>query len=187
MATLLAFGMTLALGSGPASAHAEYDRSIPAADSTVDTSPAQVGVWFTEEVTSATTLEVTGPEGTRVDAGDSALDLYDPNRQHVTVSLKPNLPPGEYTVKWTSVSAEDGDTATGEFAFGVARMATPVASPIASPVAVGVTGSTVTSAPVDDSEFDSRAFFLSVGAGILVAIGIFLFWRLVRPKNPLFG
>jgi hypothetical protein len=37
-----------------------------------------------------------------------------------------------------------------------------------------------------EGDFDSRAFGISVLAGLVAALAIYLFWRLVRPKNPKF-
>ena len=121
------------------SAHAEVDTSIPAASAVVGPAPAIVEIRFTQEVASdGTVLRVAGPDGGQVDLGDTALDLYDPERKRVTVSLRPHLGPGTYTVRWTSLSAEDGETDSGALTFVVAGdqlAASPAASPHASPVA----------------------------------------------------
>jgi methionine-rich copper-binding protein CopC len=117
-------------------AHAQPQRANPAAGSTIPAAPAKVEMWFTEEVNpDGTVLNVTGPNGEQVDQGDTALDLYDVSHEHVTVTLKPNLGPGVYTVTWQSVSAEDGDAANGTFTFTVTGSACASASPIASPMA----------------------------------------------------
>ena len=101
-------------------AHAEFDHSNPAPNSTVAAPPTIVEAWFTEDLDSnGTNFSVFGPDGAQVDKGDSAVDLDDPLRRHATVSLKEGLGPGVYTVKWTSVSSIDGDTANGSFTFTV--------------------------------------------------------------------
>ena len=114
---------------GSVRAHAEFDHSNPAPNSTVAAPPTIVEAWFTEDLDSnGTSLSVFGPDGTQVDKGDSAVDLYDPLRRHATVSLKDGLGPGVYTVKWTSVSSIDGDTANGSFTFTVGGSGTPCAA-----------------------------------------------------------
>src|SRR5215218_8828483 len=128
-----------ALGNATRSgeAHAGYDRSVPAADAVVETAPAIVEIWFTQEIDAGgTDVRVFGPDGAQVDLGDTALDLFDPARKRVTVSLRPDLGPGTYTVEWTTLSAEDGEGESGGFTFTVAGgTGTPSASPEASPVA----------------------------------------------------
>jgi hypothetical protein len=110
-------------------------------------------------------------------------------------------------VQWHSVSGLDGDEAQGGYLFTVGA-GTPVASPEATSAAspasaeqssseaqtsgteplatVDIIGSPATTPAKDEGNFDSQAFWLSVGAGLLAAVVIYLFWRLVRPKNPKF-
>jgi methionine-rich copper-binding protein CopC len=105
-------------------AHARYDRSDPAADSVVVVAPEQLRVWFTQElVTRGSSLQVVDAAGNRVDRGDSRVDLNDPDRKLMLVSLLP-LTDGVYTVHWRSLSAEDGDDAEGTFRFGVGASTT---------------------------------------------------------------
>jgi methionine-rich copper-binding protein CopC len=169
-------------------AHAEPERANPPIGGTVAMAPTTVEVWFTEEVDAAgTTLTVVGPNGTQVDRGDTTLDLNDPERKHVTVSLAPDLPAGVYTVQWASLSAEDQDPDSGEFTFtveGGSPVASPSASPAASPAALDAATRTpaATTGAEDGNDFDSQAFAIAVGAGGLAALFIYLFWRLVRPR-----
>jgi methionine-rich copper-binding protein CopC len=179
-------------------AHAQPERAEPPINGRVATAPAKLEVWFTEEVdTSDVLLTVRSIDGAIVDQGDTAVDLFDPERRHVTVTLKPNLPPGQYNVQWHTLSALDGDSADGFFSFFVEGGGSPVASPASSLVASPITSPTapqpsptaavptptaVPAAGGEDSDFDSRAFGLAVLAGIAAAIFIYLFWRLVRPK-----
>lgn len=111
-------------------AHAEYQRSEPPADGVVPQAPARVDVWFTQELfrqAGANVIEVTGPDGARVDTGDVVLD--DADRHHLSVGLRPDLPPGRYTVAWRNLSADDGDPHDGSFAFTVDPAAQPTAAP----------------------------------------------------------
>lgn len=129
----LAFAV-IALAFSPqwASAHAEYERSEPGAGATVR-APERLDVWFSQELfrrEGANALEVTGPDGTRVEIGPPLLD--DADRTHLSVELAPDLAPGVYTVRWRTLSATDGDPGEGEFTFTV-----DPAAPEATPPATG--------------------------------------------------
>jgi methionine-rich copper-binding protein CopC len=176
------------------SAHAELDRSNPEAGSTVKGSPALVEIWFTQEITEDSKIEVVDKAGKAATAAEAKLDLFDPDRKHLTVEMRPNLPNGEYTVTWTSVSAEDGDAETDSFTFTIGGSGTPVASPVASPVgspaATGtpmtkVSGSLQYSEPpkAQKANIDDRALIIALGVGAAAAAFIYGFWRLVRPKR----
>lgn len=102
-------------------AHADYGHSDPAADATLAVAPAQVQIWFTEELfrrQEQNGIEVQNAAGERVDLKDAAVD--DDDRTLMTVSLAPNLADGVYQVHWHTTSADDGHEAEGEFAFTVA-------------------------------------------------------------------
>ena len=101
-------------------AHADYESSVPAAGEIVSQVPQQVQVRFTQELfrrEGSNSLEVYGPGELRVDLDDSAID--DDDRKLMTVSLQPDLADGDYTVRWRTLSADDGDEADGEFRFTV--------------------------------------------------------------------
>jgi methionine-rich copper-binding protein CopC len=191
------------LGSpGDVAAHAEPVRAEPPINGTVPVAPERVEIWFSEEINaSGTAIQVIGPGGIQVDLGDTTLDLMDPNRQHVTISLRSNLGPGAYTVQWQSLSATDGDSTQGGFLFRV-EAGTPSASPVASPVGAEPASRSAEATPAQqeavptatvevvtaesEDDFDSQAFGISVLAGLVAAVLIFVFWRIVRPKNPKF-
>lgn len=194
VAAMLVLGV---LSAGRVSAHAELDRSNPEANATVKGSPAQIEIWFTEEIAEGSKIEVANAAGDKATAGDAKLDLFDPDRKHLTVELKPNLPDGVYTVDWTSISAEDGDTESGTFTFAIEGSGTPVASPVASPGASPAAQSTA-SPPAEkvsgslqypdppkaaNADIDDRALAIALTAGIVVALLIYGFWRLVKPQR----
>jgi methionine-rich copper-binding protein CopC len=114
-------------------AHAEYERSEPAANAVIPAAPAEVHIWFTQELfrrKGANVIEVSGPDGTRVDQDDTRID--DDDRKHAFVSLRPALPAGRYIVRWHNSSIEDGHEGSGEFSFTVkpeGGEAAPQASP----------------------------------------------------------
>lgn len=174
------------------SAHAELDRSNPEANQTVQGSPEMVEIWFTQEISADSKIEVTDEAGQSVTTGAAELDLFDPDRKHLTVELKSNLADGVYTVAWTSVSAEDGDAESDSFTFAITGSGTPAASPVASPVgtpagtppAEKVSGSLQSNQPVaQKANIDDRALLIAFGVGLLAALFIYGFWRLVRPKR----
>ncbi len=189
--------LAVVLSSGaasPVSAHAEPERAIPPINGEVDQAPDQLDIWFSEEVTSETVVLVKTASGDRVDLGATELDLQDPDRKHVVVSLQPNLPAATYAVEWTSVSGEDGDTDSGSFTFTVLTD-TPVASPIASPVAATPVASPTAGTPVAgmilgqsteriaNDSVDGRAFLIALAVGVVAALLIFGFWLLVKPRG----
>ncbi len=181
------------------SAHAGLDRSLPAADAQLDTSPSQVEMWFSEELGDGSTATVTGPDGQRVDNSDAALDLFDLERKHLVVTLMPNLPPGVHTVSWTSVSGEDDDTESGSFEFTVEDSGTPVASPAAaaSPSASPASSPPSGNATPESDESadialppgktpgpDGTDLLAGIGVGLGAAALIYGFWLLVKPRRP---
>lgn len=128
----LVLGAVLAILQSPVNgfAHAVPDRALPPIEGVVSEAPAILRLWFTEElVTDQLTIAVLGPNGERVDGGDAAVDLYDPERRTAQVSLRPNLGSGIYTVQWHSASALDEDAVDGSFRFTVDPRATPPTIP----------------------------------------------------------
>lgn len=102
--------------SSLAFAHAFLDHAAPAVGSTVRTPPAQVKLWFTQQLEPAfSTLRVVDWSNKRIDRGDAKLDPGDPRILQVSV---PALPPGRYRVFWRVLSA-DTHVTEGDFTFDV--------------------------------------------------------------------
>jgi hypothetical protein len=80
--------------------------------------PFVLSVWFSDELVSRSTLRVLDRQGVQVDLRDGRVDLDDPDRKRMLVSL-PALPDGIFTVSWTTVTSDDGATHSGAFTFGV--------------------------------------------------------------------
>jgi methionine-rich copper-binding protein CopC len=103
--------------AGEASAHAELERAQPPVGATVAAAPAEVSLWFTEQVEPAFSgVEVRDAGGRRVDKGDARLSPGDPKR--LTVGLGP-IGPGTYKVLWHVVSVDTHRT-VGDFTFRLA-------------------------------------------------------------------
>ena len=159
MAILFWVGVLLAAVHYPLStavlAHADYDDTVPAVGEVVSQAPQQVQVWFTQELfrrEGQNTLEVYDPDDQRVDLDDAAID--DDNRKLMTVSLQSDLPNGVYTVRWRTLSADDGDTAEGEFQFTI-QAEEPEAE--ATPTATSTPVPTATAAPDQPSPTNTAA------------------------------
>jgi methionine-rich copper-binding protein CopC len=107
----------IALNSHGVCAHAFLDHASPAVGSSVPTAPADVTMWFTQQLEPAfTTATVTDKSGNTVDSGPAAVDTQNPTE--LRVPLKP-LPAGTYMVTWHALSV-DTHTTQGHFTFEVA-------------------------------------------------------------------
>ncbi len=130
---LLLVGMMLALVVGAVSAHGlEPVKSSPEAGSKLVDPPAEVRVWFEEEVAvEGSSLRVLDSGGQPVDLGGGGVDLDDPQRAQLAVKL-PKLGQGAYQVEW-QVKLLDGDSSSGSFWFGVGDVTVPTAEPEGAP------------------------------------------------------
>ncbi len=151
---VIAFGFGLALllglfGRGlTVRAHAELERSQPAANAVMAAPPAEVHLWFSEELfkrKGANLIKVDGPGGVQVDQGDTRID--DDDRKHALVSLKPGLAAGVYTVRWQNTSVEDGHEGSGQFNFTVDPAAGETAPQTAPPAPAATTAPQPTPTP----------------------------------------
>jgi len=171
-------------------AHADLESSNPPAGGTISALPPKLTLTFAEEVKpDSPVVEVTGPDGKRVDAGDAAVDLNDATRKTVTVSLFAGGP-GAYAVHWETVSNTDGHPLSGDFTFTVnsaAASSPTAATALASPTAIATEDPTNGNPLSQQSDFDSRALGISVGAGLIALAAIVGFWFAIRPRNPRFG
>lgn len=102
-----------ALGAGPAHAHAFLDHATPAVESTVTPQPQEISLSFTQNLEpSFSSVEVTGPNGARVDAGKAQI-----SGNSMRIGLKA-AGPGTYHVHWRALSV-DTHTTQGSFTFHV--------------------------------------------------------------------
>ena len=100
-----------------ASAHANVISTTPGVGSVVPTSPEAVQVHFDQEVRPVEGgSTVVDKDGTSVVAGDARTAPSDVKT--LLIPLQPDLPDGDYTVRWKIVST-DGHIEIGVFAFGV--------------------------------------------------------------------
>jgi copper resistance protein C len=105
-------------GSARLEAHAFLQRAEPAVGSTVQTSPSEVRIRFTENIEPAfSSIQVFDPSGKKVDKHDVGLDRSDHALLHVSL---PRLGAGIYKVVWRVVSV-DTHVTSGSFTFQVGR------------------------------------------------------------------
>jgi copper resistance protein C len=105
-------------GSARLEAHAFLQRAEPAVGSTVQTSPSEVRIRFTENIEPAfSSIQVFDPSGKEVDKHDLHLDRSDHALLHVSL---PRLGAGIYKVVWRVVSV-DTHVTSGSFTFQVGR------------------------------------------------------------------
>ncbi|MDI3317859.1 MAG: copper resistance protein CopC [Bacillota bacterium] len=116
-ALLLAVALAAFVPLQAVSAHAHLVRSDPAPGSVLDHSPAAVTATFGEEIEpSFSSMTVVDAGGHPVTSGPSHVLAGNRSMQ---VPLKPDLPPGVYTVDWQNLSS-DGHKLSGSFTFRVA-------------------------------------------------------------------
>jgi len=144
----LALAAIVSVAQAPtAAAHAKYESSVPASNSTVTEAPTVVTVHFAEEVNPAgSDLIVYDTKGDKVSTGAGKVDTSDAKTMTVPMAGDDS---DSYLVVWHTVSLDDGDAAVGAFIFNVGSTAkagdgggstTPVASVVAASASSGVPG-----------------------------------------------
>ncbi len=173
-----------------ARAHSDIVECTPPMDGTVETAPEKLTCKASQGMKAeGSSLQVFDANGAQVDKKDSAVDLNDPDRLTISVSLDtPKMQDGVYTVKWTTVSADDGDEARGAFKFTVghgnaqptatATMAIQTSEPTTAPTvaqtaeptaAPAATATPATTLPASGSTDNSAL----VGLVVLFALAVF--------------
>lgn len=151
----------------PVSAHAVPQFSTPAPNALIDEVPDNLTIEFNEPiVANLSRIDLLTQSGEAVPTGP--LQLMDVDGRIAAVSL-PALEPGAYLVSWQVLSAVDGHTTSGTFAFGYGVAATAVTN----------TESTVT-AQISPLSATSRWLTL---IGIALLMGLFAYRLIVW--NPI--
>ena len=120
-------------------AHAELGEPTPADGATVEGTPTEVAGTFTQDI---------DPDGSSLRLRDAAGETIaeggvDPaDERRMVITDLPDLAPGEYTVRWTTDSAEDDEIARGIWRFTVVAAPTPEPTPVptaapSAPASVG--------------------------------------------------
>lgn len=118
----LALAAIISVAQAPtAAAHAKYESSTPASNSTVTKAPTVVTVHFAEEVNPAgSDLIVYDTKGNKVSTAAGTVDTNDAKTMTVPMTGDDS---DSYLVVWHTVSLDDGDAAVGAFIFNVGSTA----------------------------------------------------------------
>jgi hypothetical protein len=113
----LTVALLISLLSASANAHAFLDHASPRVGATVTARPAEVRLWFTQELEPAFSgLQVLDAAGKPVTTVRAEVDPKDRAQLHIAL---PELAPGLYTVSWRVVSV-DTHVTEGKFTFRIA-------------------------------------------------------------------
>lgn len=155
---LLAAAVAFLSATGTAFAHAQLLKTDPPGNALLAASPPQVRFTFSEpvELPRADSIDVVDSSGVPVNAGNARLGA---DARTVEIPLRPGLPSGTYTVRWSVVGA-DSHVVGGVWVFGVGS------GPVGQPYLQG-TGK----GPSETGPWGTSSRFLElVGLGGLVAL-----------------
>ncbi len=157
---IVLIALALLAGIQPAWAHANLIRSEPAAGAVLGRAPETISLWFSEPLeANFSGIRLLDSAGNAVGTPPSAVDPADAKH----MALAPgDLPDGLYTVAWRVISAADGHSTQGSYAFvvGEAVEATALAAP---------DGETIPPYSAHVRWFDLVALALAVG-GVAFAV-----------------
>lgn len=185
-ATLLAAFALFFAWPQSAAAHDALIGSSPAADSTVDTLPAELTLTFSAAPIAgegSTEIVVTDAAGSIVTDGEAEID-----GAMVTQPLNAEAEAGAYRVLWKIVSS-DGHPTSGEFAFTVATSTAGATDPTADPTAEPSAAPTEqqTDQPAETPNMESGASSSPgwlIGAAVVLLVVVLLLFLLLRRRRP---
>jgi methionine-rich copper-binding protein CopC len=144
IAALVLSAFLASLVVGTALGHAELDKATPDDKSTVQGSPTEILMTFTEAVDPAkSSIKLVDASGAVI-ADGSTVSSGNPKLMRLAVSTV--LAPASYTVRWTTASAVDGDLDHGTTSFTVAAAASVAPSVSTAPTAPTASSSAAASA-----------------------------------------
>ncbi|WP_234027653.1 copper resistance CopC family protein [Pseudonocardia dioxanivorans] len=170
VAVLVAAGLALFLGAGPASAHAQLEGSDPPDGASLATGPSSVTIHFSDSMQAGfNTVTVIGPDHLAYQQGQVTAA-----NDSVTTGVMPLGPAGRYEIGYRVVS-DDGHPVQGSVSFTLTRPGPGKGVPIANaPQAADA-------APGGDGGSGGAPVWpWIVGAVVLVAGGVALALRLGR-------
>lgn len=178
-------------------AHAALDTPTPADGATVEGTPAEVAGTYTQTLdTAGSSIQLRDAAGTVIATG--GVDPADDHR--LVITDIPPLAPGEYEVRSTTLSAEDGEIDRPTWTFTVTAAPTPsptpaptanpepTVEPTSAPSPDPTTAPTATAAPTPSDHEDPTGAsdadaILPIIAGLAIVLiaGVVLLGRRGRP------
>jgi copper transport protein len=124
-ATVCAAGaLAVLVAASPASAHAQLQRTVPAATTVVDNAPREVRLTFSEIVEPAESLVlVRSPDGQAVSGTHTTRDPAD--ARTLVTTLPSGLPVGTYSVSWRILSL-DGHPVASTYRYALRKVTAPL-------------------------------------------------------------
>ncbi|MEP6872010.1 MAG: copper resistance protein CopC [Anaerolineaceae bacterium] len=107
-------------------AHSEPTNVKPGQNAVLTTAPTEVVLLMSEEMArqaGGNDVVVQDSKGAEVTKQPATIDGA--NRKKLSVPLPAGLLPGTYTVRWRTLSADDGDSASGNYTFTFDPNGTP--------------------------------------------------------------
>lgn len=158
-------GACVLLPALPASAHATLESSTPAPSATLEDSPRDIILDFSDPVTPIEkSVELFDERRTAVEIPDATSPVAD----RIEVRDLPRLDPGLYLVVWRALS-EDGHVAQGAFTFQIGTGSTAVS---AEDLIAGFTGDRFSPLGLDWARHSSRTLTY---LGLAAALGTLAF------------
>jgi methionine-rich copper-binding protein CopC len=170
-AVVVAAGLALFLGAGPALAHAQLEGSDPPDGSSLATGPTSVTIRFSDTMQAGfNTVTVIGPDRLAYQDGDAVAAA-----DSVTVKVKPLGPAGKYDIGYRVVS-DDGHPVSGVLSFTLTQAGPGTGVPVSG--APQPADAAVGDAAADPGSGGAPVWPWIVGAVVLVAGGVTLALRL---------
>lgn len=171
---LLAAAAAALLVVTQAFAHAEPARVTPGDGAVLALAPKQVAIDMSQEMArqaGANDIEVFDASGRKVTTAAATVDNAD--RKRITVPLPADLPTGTYQVRWKTLSADDGDAASGSFSFTIDPQRTPTAgTEVVRPDILNSGGSTPEASPAATVKAIDGGGDSGPGWTAVVAVGV---------------
>ncbi len=136
-------------------AHAILLRSDPARDAVLTSAPAEIRMWFSEDLNPGISKAVILMANQHL--ADTTYAVSNSDTKEMDVTIQNGLPAGVYLVIWRTQSADDGHILSGSFLFKVANPDGTVPNQSISPVAASALLGNTTS-----SQFDANTLFSTI-------------------------